>query len=258
MSWFDDVLNIVVGVVQKAIDIHRDAFTAVLDALAQVGHDLATFSDYFRTGLEKLYANVVPEDVARWITLNWYLLETATQYGASFIANFSAALKTGRLGEIFDLIKPAAATAMRNARREAVPSAQPLPPSIISLIPDANDRGYLADCRYTTYDQIDDKRFVEAWSFFTGRFRPADAITLIDVILFKRPPDLLKPADIFTFVHEVKHLLQFRDKGVDSIVSDYLDDVASKRPIPVLEEDADLFACSLVPGQTPHYIGACP
>ena len=106
MSWFDDVRNAVVGVVQKAIDIHRDAVSAIFDAFAQVGHDIATFSEYFRTGLEKLYANVMPKDVARWLTLNWYFLETAIEYGADFLSNFSAALNTGKLGELFDLIKP--------------------------------------------------------------------------------------------------------------------------------------------------------
>jgi uncharacterized protein YciU (UPF0263 family) len=258
MGWFDDVRNAVVSVVQKAIDIHRDAFTAVLDALAQVGHDLVTFSEYFRTGLEKLYANVVPQDVARWVTLNWFLLETAAEYGASFISNFSAALKTGRLAEIFDLVKPAAVTAMRNARLEVLHSAERLPSSIICLIPDANDRAYLAECKYTTYDRVDDKRFAEVWSHFCDKTSPNSAITLIDVVLFRKAPDLLEPADIFLFVHEVKHLLQFRDKGVDSFVSDYLDDKASGRQVPMLEEEADLFACGLVHGQQPHYIAKCP
>ena len=258
MSWFDDVRNAVVGVVQKAIDIHRDALSAVLDAFAQVGHDIATFSEYFRTGLEKLYANVVPKDVARWLTLNWYFLETAVEYGASFLSNFTAALQTGKLGELFDLIKPAAVMALQNARREALNSAQALPLSVVCLIPSEVDRSFLEQCKYTTIDRIDDKRFIEAWSFFCDKNNSNDGITLIDVIVFRKPLDLSHPADIFLFVHEIKHLLQYRDKGVDKFVSDYLDDVASGRPFPVLEGVADEFACSLVHGQVPHYIGKCP
>lgn len=258
MSWFDDVRNAVVGIVQAAIDIHRDALSAILDAYAQVGHDIVSFSEYFRTGLESLYANVLPEDVARWLTLNWYLLETAIEYGANYLTNFTAALKTGKIGALIDLIKPAAITALKNGRREALGAAQPIPASIICLIPNERDRQFLADCKYTTLDRIDDKRFIEAWSYFCDKKYPNEGITLIDVIVFRKPLDLSHPADMFFFVHEIKHILQFRDKGVDTFVSDYLDDIASGRPVVTLEGEADEFACSLVHGQTPHYISKCP
>jgi hypothetical protein len=154
MSWLDDVRDGVVGVIQKVIDIAVDVLTAVADAFAMVGHDLVSLSEYFRTALEKSIGAVLPDSVARLVTLTWYLLEINVSLGAGFVSNLSNALKTGHIDDLLSVMKPASVSAMLMARNEAIRQARPLPPIVAALLPDEQDRVRIAECRFTVLDRI--------------------------------------------------------------------------------------------------------
>ena len=256
MSWLDDVRNAVFDTVQTVINIGVSVVTAIADVFVLVGHDLTTISEYFRTALEKSLGTFLPIEVARWVTLGWYFIELGTTLSTGIIANISTALKTGHIDDLVAVLSPLTVTAMETGSREALRGgAKSLPPIVIALLPNAADRSHISECKYTTIDKIDDSRFVKIWSFFSGH---VSAICLINVIVFRTEPNFADPKDLFLTVHEVKHLLQFRDKGVAGFVSDYLDDKIHHDGPPRLEVEADVYACSLIHGQTPAYIGHCP
>ena len=256
MSFLDDVRDAVVGVIEKLVAVAVDVVVALTNVFAQVGHDFASLSEYFRTGLEKALGSVLPDSVARLVTLTWYLLEIQVELGAGFVSNMANAIKTGNLIDFVNVVKPAMSTAMRIGRREALNGGtRPFPGSVVALMKDEAQRQVLAECRYTTLDRIDDKRFAEVWSFFSGHVA---AICIIDVVVFRHEPDFRDPRVMFMVVHEAKHLLQFRDKGVEAFVSDYLDDKFANAGHPRLELEADRFACELVHGIQPLYLATCP
>lgn len=261
MSFLDDVGNFVRGVVEAAVNLTVGIVTFVGDVFARVGHDFASVSEFFRTGLEQALGHVLPKEVARFVTLAWYLVEVGVELSADAIDHLTRALSTGKLLDVINVIKPLSATAMRRGQLEARHSCQPIPAVVLSLIPAESDRRWLSErSRYTVLSHIDDKRFIEVWSFFSGHI---EAIVLVDIVVFRKEPDLANPVDLFRWMHELKHVLQFRDKGVDEFVSDYIDDVLAGRTVeskkvPMLEQAADEYACGIIHGVAPGYIPRCP
>jgi hypothetical protein len=260
MGILDDIRDAVVGVVQKALNVVTDVSAGILAVLGQIGQDLATFSEFFRNGLERTLSQVVPKDVARFVTLGWYLIEIGDRFVAGFLQNYAEAVRTGKFFDAVNLMKIGAVAAMRAGREEARKASRPLTVAMLALIPDERDRMAIADMTYTVLPRIEDRKFVEVWSWFVDH---DTAITLIDVIVFRKEPNLKLKQDRHLVVHEIKHLLQFKDKGVENFISDYIDDFINDRRIEGklvgrLEEAADLYACSIVKGAAPHYIPRCP
>ena len=261
MSFLDDVCNFVRGVVEAAVNLTVGIVQFVGAVFSQIGHDFASVSEFFRTGLEQALGSVLPKEVARFVTLSWYLVEVAVQLSADAIDHITRAFSTGKLLDVINVLKPLTATAMRNGQLEARDRSQPIPPAVLSLIPSEKDRHWLSEhSRYTVLSRIDDKRFAEVWSFFSGHIQ---AVVVVDIVVFRKEPDITNPADLFLWMHELKHVLQVRDKGVDEFVSDYIDDVLNRRTVenkkvPMLEQAADEYACGIIHGVTPGYIPKCP
>lgn len=254
-SFFDDVIGAVVGIVTTAVGIVHGTIAGIAAIFALIGFVIADVIHTWRTVLEQALGLVLPGEVAKWVTLSWYLIDTGTQYGAAFLQNLANALRTGKISDILDVVTPALVVAVKNGAREARPSALEVPKNVLRLIPDAGDRAWIEEkVRYTTIQRIDDKRFVYVWNEFKGH---VEAITLIDTIVFVKPPDFQDSIDVFVMLHELKHTLQYRDMGVDVFIHEYIQDRGTQAATPRFENEADLYACSIMPYGHPRYIGTC-
>lgn len=208
-----------------------------------------------RIQLEEAFGRVLgSRDIARWMLLLGYFFEVAITYGASFLTNLGNALKSGRLLDLVNYLIPVIATSIREGRTEARESGVlALPVSIIRMVP-AQFQSRLGEVGYTTLDLIDDKRFAAVWSHFKGH---TAAVTLIDTIVFVKPPNWQSADDIFMCLHEIKHVFQYQDLGVDIFVADYMNDKVNGIDPVRLEIDADQFACAIFPHGHPVYISGC-
>ncbi len=260
MSFFDDVVNVVTTIVENATGMVGTAVAQITDAFAQIGYSLVDFIDQItlviEDALEDALSDVLPDEVAKWVGLYWFLAKTATFYGVAFLQNFSNAVRTGKFGDILDVVTPAVVIAIRLARNEARHNALRIPDEIVDLIPDMADRNYVLEAvKYTTIKRIDDKRFFYVWSKLKGDIK---GITLLDTICLVEPPDFQDADTIFLLVHEIKHSLQFRDIGEDNFMRQYLLEKIKKHDPPSFETEADKYACSILPYGNPSYIFECP
>jgi hypothetical protein len=257
MSFISDVFDSVIQVVSDAIGGVKDAVATIATTLATIGYAISEFIADMRAILNNALGSVLPEQVAEWMSLEWFLIDTAAAYGAGFLQNIANAIRSGKLTDIFDVVSPAVAVAIRDARKQARASSLPIPPHILAMIRRSADRNFLTDvARYTTIARLDgDKRFFFVWNKFKGN---TSAITLMDTIVFVDPPDFQDPDDQFLILHELKHVLQFEALGVERFIQEYLQERISSGDVPSFEREADLYACSILPFGRPHYIGACP
>ena len=256
MSFFDDVVNVVKTVVENATGMVGTAVAQITAAFAQIGYTLVDFIDQLTLQIQDALSDVLPDEVAQWVGLSWFLVETAAFYGVAFLQNFSNAVRTGKFGDILDVVTPAVVIAIRLARNEARHNALRIPQEIVALIPDRKDRNYVLDAvRYTTIKRIDDKKFFYVWSKFKGDIK---GITLLDTICLVEPPDFQDANTIFLLLHEIKHSLQFRDIGEDKFMQQYLLEKITKHDPPSFEIEADKYACSIRPNGNPSYISDCP
>jgi hypothetical protein len=253
MSFFGDITNTVVNVVKDAIGAIGGVAGKITSDLATVGYDFAGLVNVTTSILQNVSAKVLPEEVAKWVSIQWFLVNTAANYGPAFLQNLSNAIKTGKILEIFNVITPAVVAAARDARDQARKGSRPLPKHISDMIPDQKDRYYVADAvQYTTVKE-NDQKFFFIWRHFSGG---TVAITLGDTIIFVKEPDFTKLDDQFTTLHEIKHTLQYRKLGIDQFIYDYLDSKA-KSQTPGFELEADMYACSIIPNGHPVYIPRC-
>lgn len=261
MGFFDDVKNAVVGVIDFVIKDITTATGIVINAVAQVGMTLEEFVETVQDSFIKAMTRaVLPDDVARAVTLLVFLLRAPQNYGLQFLDNLGTALRTRQLGDIFDVITPAVLQAMERARRDARQSAELFPQNIRDLITNSpitnsTERSIVGDAGWTTMDSIDDKSFLYTWRYFLNK---TVAITLRDVVVYFEDPAFDSTDGKFTAVHELKHVMQFKEMGSQDFMQDYLAEIVKGHgPAVALEREADFYACSLVKDGKPSYIDAC-
>ncbi|MDO8777609.1 MAG: DUF4157 domain-containing protein [Burkholderiaceae bacterium] len=101
-------------------------------------------------------------------------------------------------------------------------------------------------------------------SFALNHVRHAGAITLIDVIVFKRLPGPTDDEDKFLWSHELYHTHQYRSMGIETFTKQYLGNEfgfrAAGKDQNAFEVQADMFACRYFPTASPKYLpgGVCP
>lgn len=260
MGFFSDVVNSVGKVIEDAAGAVVDGVATVIGTVAKIGMDIGELVDRLTTVVSEAFqvvaGDLVPNEVAKWLSVIEFLIDTAAAYPGQFLQNLETAIKTGDLISIIDVVTPAVTAAMKTARDQVRYGSLRLPEEVRWMIPDPRDRAWVEETvRYTTIGRADNKKFFYVWNFFKG---DASAICLMDTIVFVDTPDFQQPATVFLALHEVKHALQFRDMGPDRFMREYLLDRAKGREPAQLEVDADNYACSIMPWGQPHYIPKCP
>jgi hypothetical protein len=260
MGFLSDVVKTVTKVVEDVVAVGTDALAKVVRSVAKMQMTLEYFVDRMTDVVTAAYGaaagTLVPEEVGRWISLIEFVVDTAAGLPSAFLNNLANAIKTGTLLNIVDVITPTVTQAMKEAREHARSGSLKIPEEIRDLIPDQNDRAWIAEAvRYTTVERTDNKGFFYVWRFFKG---DATAITLMDTIVFDNVPDFQNSATVFLMLHELKHTLQFRDLGTETFMRRYLVEKARSREPVALEVEADHYACSIMPWGQPHYIDFCP
>jgi hypothetical protein len=100
------------------------------------------------------------------------------------------------------------------SRNSAMNGAMPMPPEIMQALQGWYDPGLMNMVRFKVGDG-------GALNLANNSIRigTAEAVTLIDVIVFKGPSEAADPA---LWAHEMKHVQQFRDWGVHSFAVQYM------------------------------------
>lgn len=90
----------------------------------------------------------------------------------------------------------------------------------------------------------------------------ASAITLVDIIVFKELPSAATPNSRFLWMHELTHVKQYRDMGIQEFCKKYIAEEISFHAEGDggnnLETDADRSACRFEPTAQPAYLKSCP
>lgn len=230
---------------QEVINDIRDA---LLNELAEAINDL----DEIPVGNFDLHI-----EVAKIFLFVEHIVYTTQGIPGTLIDSIKAAVKSGDLEKISNVLAPAAVTFTSSMRRDARRTGKPVPDEILNLLPDHENaliRG--ADVLYTTVDFLEDKSFFWIWRHFNGK---RTAICLGEVIIYESEPEITTLEGQFTFVHELKHVLQYLELGFEDYIREYVHEEILKRPdIHPFEREADEFACSILPAGNPAYIGTCP
>lgn len=103
---------------------------------------------------------------------------------------------------------------------------------------------------------------LNAPSIAIDHLHKANAMTIVDIIVFDVIPGHSAVNDLFLWAHELHHVAQYRSKGIAGFCSDYMSEEmgfhAAGRSLNALEAEADDSACRLYPGGNPHYLASCP
>lgn len=90
----------------------------------------------------------------------------------------------------------------------------------------------------------------------------AGAMTLVDVIVFDTIPGFESEDELFLWVHELQHVIQYEEKGVSTFCKEYIGEAlgfkAKGDTLNFLEAEADYTACRFYPDANPFYIDSCP
>jgi hypothetical protein len=99
-------------------------------------------------------------------------------------------------------------------------------------------------------------------TFAINHLNRASAIVAIDLIFFKDVPDAETQEGGHYWAHELWHVMQYNEWGVDGFVRRYLGNEFGFRgkgsQANAIEEDADRLACRFFRIPNPRYIGVCP
>jgi len=107
------------------------------------------------------------------------------------------------------------ATAIRNGAAQANWSARPLPPQVVQLLSPYFPPGVLNKAKWTLYDpnRITIDSAITAW------FQGEGAVTLDNIIVFS--DENVADSDIGLWAHELTHVMQYDNMGVESFAFVY-------------------------------------
>lgn len=253
------------GILNDVVDFFEGATGKLIDAIDQVFDDvdyemdkaIIQMSDLLEQAYDETVGEVMPDDVNRFMSLMFLVMDTALTSGNVQLAkDLVQAIKDGRFPYWTDLIAGEVAKMLMSAEQDARRVSLPLP-NVVQMMPrDAGQRRILEMARFTTLDRLDSKAFFAIWDYFKGN---ETAITLNKHIIFvDKAPDFTNYNTLFLAMHECAHVYQYDVMGVDDFIRDYLYQRAKKGRNTTYEIEADYYACSLLPNGSPAYIGACP
>ncbi len=149
------------------------------------------------------------------------------------------------------------ATQIKNARESSWKDASPLPADVITKLPES----LRDEARAARWILSSEAPRLSLPAFAIDHRKKAKAMVTIDLIFFEKLPGSEFVEDLHLWAHELVHVRQFAEHGVEQFVRWYLDDELGFQPagsINELEREADLVACRYFPVSDPAYIKACP
>jgi hypothetical protein len=178
-------------ITNTARTVAASANNAAGDLVSQVAGDKARIVYDIVTG---------PDRIQREFTF------TATQQAASLLQGQDP---------LISIAMPLAA-ALRDAHSQYGGQAQPIPDEVKTILAPLVPADVLGRARYTV------GTFKLSLPDFIEGLKPENAVTIDDVIVFPRQPDFSDTDDLAWLVHELKHVKQFQDWGIDEFAFNYL------------------------------------
>lgn len=162
-------------------------------------------------------------------------------------------IETGNL----DALNPLAivvAGEIAHARNTLWDKAREIPAEVINSLPEELQRRGRV-CRYMEAGAVPGNTKLPKIAI--DHLGKADAICLIDLIVFRTVPGAATDDDKFYWSHELYHAQQYADWGLEKFAAKYVAEELGGG-LNEIEEDADRYACHFFPSAHPRYIGVCP
>lgn len=160
--------------------------------------------------------------------------------------------------EFTDQLSTIIASKIRQTEAQLWPIAKPIPAKVISRLP-TDLKAAARDARY-----IDVSRASEfSLPYIVIENGKRAAVVVGKVVVFKTVPGTRSNRDMYLWTHEVYHLKQYADLGIDGFIRSYLESQFGAKPEDaeagnVMENDADRAACRAFPVANPGYLERCP
>ena len=185
------------------------------------------------------------------------ILKPATAETAA--AGFGAVeefLRTGNI-EALNPMVPYFAAEVRRVRDTYWDRAHSIPAAVVAAMPGDTS----ADAtRARTINVAETHGELNLPRFAIQHLDRASALAAIDLIFFKEEPGGENVDDLHYWCHEIWHVHQYAEWGVEGFVRRYIAQLlkSSDPGANEVEVAADLFACKHFFIAHPHYIGVCP
>lgn len=235
-------------------DALKDAAKAYVDP-AIAGADLAaTVSGAGESLATRLASKIGGEQAADWTADIMRILQPFP------VADAAAALRGVQLfidtGTI-DALNPlaiAVAGEIAHARNSLWDQARGIPAAVLAALPEELKRRG-AVCRYMEASAVPGNTKLPKLAI--NHLERADAICLIDLIVFRQVPGAATDEDKFYWSHELYHAQQYAGWGLQKFATKYVAEELAGG-LNDIEESADRYACHFFPGAHPRYIDSCP
>jgi len=138
--------------------------------------------------------------------------------------------------------------------------AHPVPAAVVAALPDGT-RSLANGVRWILEAEVPGDLHLPARAIHHAG---ASAITLVDLIVFRRVPGHQTIDDLFLWIHELYHVHQYRELGAETFTARYLGEELGFRAVGQhdnsMEMAADLFACTYFANGSPNYLpgNVCP
>lgn len=177
----------------------------------------------------------------------------------AIIQSVDAFVETGDL-QLLNPINIYAVREITDTRERLWDRAHPVPPTVVAALPEGA-RALANGVRWILEADVPGDLHLPGRAIHHAG---ASAITLVDLIVFKRLPGHELIDDLFLWIHELYHVHQYTELGAETFTARYLGEELGFRAVGQhdnsMEMTADLFACTYFSNGSPKYLpgGVCP
>jgi Domain of unknown function (DUF4157) len=256
--------SIVIGVLDgKSVDeAARDAIAAQLTP-AVVGGDVEAYIENLKRDVVVSIGGQIGGKCAEDFVADFFRVThpLTDQDKATMLLGVQKFIRTGNKNYLLPLAILAAGE-IASARNLVAPKSKAIPSEVISRMPQlvqdiARKSSYLSE------SDVPGKLNLPA--FALNEFNQATAITLVDMIVFKKVPfPIQSTGDLHLWAHELRHALQYETWGLPDFATRYMAEQTgfhSARPgkawVNAVEVEAIAFACKSFPVDDPGYGVTC-
>lgn len=267
----DEAIKVVKEVPQSGIDVVRgkkelddavrDSIRATLGVLESGVSTLADVDRLVQELTVKMVATIGGEKAKTVMAdLNRLIrLPADPALAVAIVQSINKFVETGKL----EYLNPIVIYALReitDTRDRLWEMARPVPSNVVSALP--SEVSVLASgVRWMLESEIPGDLHLPARAVHHSG---ASAITLVDLIVYRRVPGHQEVEDLFLWTHELYHVHQYRQLGATTFTAKFISEEMGFRAAGQIsnsmEMSSDLFACSHYPTGTPKYLpgNVCP
>lgn len=279
MGWFKKLRKRVEKVVKKAVKVvapipsvvvdvakgkdFEEAVKDVIEAPVEVAKEVAGAKGDIEGELDNVFDRIIDGiagDEARKVfqDLRRVAKPVDDKTAEAFLGALNKFIETGDFNYLNPLVSLIAGE-IQEARDQYWSVAKPIPMDVVNAMP-TEIQNYAKQARHIDVSQTSG---LSLPALAANHLKKVRAIVAVDLIFFRGIPSGQGNEDLHFWAHEIFHVKQYSDTGLEGFVKKYIGEEAGFRPLGsegnALEVEADLFACRLFPIPNPAYLsGPCP